>query len=89
LEVKYVSRSDDVKSTDSGKVKVTLWLMVSQSVCLSVEPALGLVTRFFFFKVSALSLRGALSDETPGLPFVSLCHYSLQQSVSIYINYLH
>jgi hypothetical protein len=31
------------------KVKVTLQLTVSQSVCLGVEPLLGLMTRYFFF----------------------------------------
>jgi hypothetical protein len=32
-----------------------------------------------------LSFGGALSDKRSGLPFVSLCQYSLQWSVSIYI----
>jgi hypothetical protein len=31
------------------RVRVTLQLMVSQSVCLGVEPPLGLMTRYFFF----------------------------------------
>jgi hypothetical protein len=44
---------------------------------------------FFFFKVTVLSFWGALSDERSGLSFVSLCQYSLQWSVRIYINYLH
>jgi hypothetical protein len=30
------------------KVKVTLRLMVGQSVCLGVEPTLGLATRYYF-----------------------------------------
>jgi hypothetical protein len=50
-------------------------MTVGQSVCLGVEPALGLVTRFFPFfppKVVVLSLWGALSDERSGLSFVSL-----------------
>jgi hypothetical protein len=47
----------------------------SQSVCLGVEPNLGLLTRdifFFFLKVTVLSFGGALSDERSGLSFVSL-----------------
>jgi hypothetical protein len=40
------------------KVKVTLRLTVSQSVCLGVEPNLGLLTRVFFFKVTVLSFLG-------------------------------
>jgi hypothetical protein len=44
---------------------------------------------FFLFKVTVLSFWGALSDERSGLWFVSLCQYSLQWSVSIYIKYLH
>jgi hypothetical protein len=44
----------------------------SQSVCLGVEPNLGLLTRdFFFFKVTVLSFGGALSDERSGLSFAS------------------
>jgi hypothetical protein len=54
------------------KVKVTLRLSVSQSVCLGVEPRLGLMTRcFFLLKVTVLSMWGALSDERSGLSFVS------------------
>jgi hypothetical protein len=55
------------------KVKVTFQLKVSQSVCLGVEPALGLMTRYyflsegFFLKVAVLSLWGALSDKKTGL----------------------
>jgi hypothetical protein len=37
------------------KVKVTLRLTVSHSVRLGVEPNLGLLTRFFFFKFIVLS----------------------------------
>jgi hypothetical protein len=44
---------------------------------------------FCFSKVTVLSLWGVLSDERSGLSFVSLCQYSLQWSVSIYINRLH
>jgi hypothetical protein len=66
------------------KVKLTLRLTVNQSVCLGVEPALGLVTRFFFLRVTVLFLWGALSDESSGLSFRSLL--SVQSIVvSIYI----
>jgi hypothetical protein len=54
------------------RVRVTLRLTVSQSVCLGVEPRLGLMTRYLFsLKVTALSIWGALSDERSGLSFVS------------------
>jgi hypothetical protein len=36
------------ENLDRFKVKVTLWLTVSQSVYLGVEPRLGLMTRYFF-----------------------------------------
>jgi hypothetical protein len=53
------------------RVRVTLQLTVSQSVCLGVEPPLGLMTRYLFFsKVTVLSLWGALSDERVGQSFV-------------------
>jgi hypothetical protein len=43
-----------------------------QSVCLGVEPRLGLMTRYLFsLKVTVLSIWGALSDERSGLSFVS------------------
>jgi hypothetical protein len=52
-------------------------LMLSEvevkSVCLGVEPTLGLVTGYYFLaegcclKVEVLCLRGALSDERTGL----------------------
>jgi hypothetical protein len=57
------------------KVKVTLQLMISWSVCLGVEPTLGLMTRYYFLsegcclKVAVLFLCGALSDERMGLQF--------------------
>jgi hypothetical protein len=46
-----------------------------QSVCLGVEPTLGLVTRYYFLwegcclKIAVLFLWGALSDERTGLQF--------------------
>jgi hypothetical protein len=56
--------------TVSQSVRVTLQLTVIQSVCLGVEPNLGLLTRdhFFFFcflfflKVTVLSFGGAQSE---------------------------
>jgi hypothetical protein len=63
------------------QVQVTLRLTVgqsiSQSVCLGVEPRLGLMTRFFFpyMKVTVLSIWGALSDERSGLSFLSHSPY--------------
>jgi hypothetical protein len=71
----------------SVRVRVTLPLAVSESVCLGVEQNLGLLNRYltslflFVLKVIVLSFGGALSDETSGLSFVSLCQYSLQWSV--------
>jgi hypothetical protein len=40
------------------KVKVTLRLTVSQSVCLGVEPNLGLVTRYYFLSENCLVSMG-------------------------------
>jgi hypothetical protein len=63
---------------NSVRVTVTLQLTVSQSVCLGVEPNLGLLTRdltcflFLFLKVTVLSFGGALSDKRSGLSFVRL-----------------
>jgi hypothetical protein len=54
------------------RVRVTLRLTVSQSVCLGVQPRVGLMTRYLFLlKVAVLSIWGALSDERSGLSFVS------------------
>jgi hypothetical protein len=55
-----------------ARVRVTLRLTVSQSVCLGVEPNLGLLTRDFFLKLLYCLIWGALSDERSGLSFVSL-----------------
>jgi hypothetical protein len=69
------------------RVRVTLQLTVSQSVCLGVEPNLGLLTRdLFFFKVNVLSFGGALSDERSGLSFVSLL--SIQSKVVSVFTYI-
>jgi hypothetical protein len=55
------------------KVKVTLRLTVSQSVCLGVEPKYGTFDqRFFFFKVTVLSFFGA-----PSLTRGWVCHVSV------------
>jgi hypothetical protein len=69
------------------KVKVTLQLTVSQSLCQGIETILGLLTRYYFLsegcflKCAFLSLWDALSDERSGLSFVFL-------SLVIY-HYLH
>jgi hypothetical protein len=56
------------------KVKVTLRLMVSQSVSLGVKPHLGLMTRYLLlfdsYGLAFFFLWGALSDERAGLSFV-------------------
>jgi hypothetical protein len=57
------------------RVRVTLQLTVSQSVCLGVEPNLGLLTRdifFFFFLSYSLVLFGA-----PSLTRGRVCHLSV------------
>jgi hypothetical protein len=73
------------------EVEVTLRITVSQSVCLSVEPTLGFLTKYYFLsevcclKVAVLSLRGTLSDERMGLQFAvqSLIGPSRAESVTI------
>jgi hypothetical protein len=61
------------------------WRSASQYVLVS-SPNLGLLTRDFFFQSNCLVFfGGALSDERSGLSCVSLCHWSLLQSVIIYI----
>jgi hypothetical protein len=57
----------------SVRVRITLHLTVSQSVCLGVEPNLGLLTRdiFFFFKPLSCHL-GA-----PSLTRGRVCHLSV------------
>jgi hypothetical protein len=45
-----------VKSSQVKSSQVTLQLTVSQSVCLGVEPNLGLLTRVFFFFFESYSL---------------------------------
>jgi hypothetical protein len=52
------------------KVKDTLQLTVSQSVCLGVEPHVGLVTGYLLLFDLVLFLWGALSDERTGLSFL-------------------
>jgi hypothetical protein len=72
------------------RVRVTLQLPVSQSVSKSwCRAQSGTFDQIYiFFKVTVLSFGGALSDERSGLSFISPCQYSLEWSVSIYINYL-
>jgi hypothetical protein len=66
-------------SNEQHKVRVTLQLTVTQSVCLGVEPLLGLMTRYLFIclKVAVLSIWGAISDERSGLSFVTVSHNSM------------
>jgi hypothetical protein len=83
-----VSKSAAIRyfSVAEVKVKATLRLAVGQSVCLGVEPALGLVTRYFYcLKVAVLSLWGALSDERSSLSF-QFCVATLSGCVLI-LNY--
>jgi hypothetical protein len=76
LEYLRVMASEPISSAyflHTSEVKVASRLTVSQSVCLGVEPTLGLVTRYYFLsvgcclKVVVLFLWGALSDERTGL----------------------
>jgi hypothetical protein len=59
-----------------------LRLTVSQSVCLGVEPLLGLMTRYLFIcmKVAVVSIWPALSDERSGL--------SLSQAIAAASHYI-
>jgi hypothetical protein len=71
------------------KVKVTLRLTVSQSVCLGVEPKYGTFDqRFFFSKFHSCHFWGALSDERSGLSCVSLVFevYSMYTFMSICVH---
>jgi hypothetical protein len=73
------------------KVKVTLRLTVSQSVCLGIKPNLGLLTRddFFFLQNYCLVFFGAHSLTRGRVCHLSLfCQYSLQWSVSQYLHKL-
>jgi hypothetical protein len=65
----------------------TIGQSVSMSWCRAQSGTFG--QRFFFQSYCLVFFWGALSDERSGPSFVSLCQYSLQWSVSIYINYLH
>jgi hypothetical protein len=75
----------------SFRVRVTLQLTVSQSVCLGVEPRLGLMTRYLFWlKIIVLSIWGSLSDERSGLSFVvslsgnSLAFYRIRRFINVF-----
>jgi hypothetical protein len=76
----YCLRFESPPTWVKVKVKVTLRLMVSQSVCLDVEPKVGLLTIDFFSKfLSCIFFGGALSDERSGPSCVSLFHCSLRE----------
>jgi hypothetical protein len=70
----YIKHIQD-KYSQSPSYFTTDGQSVSQSVCLDVEPTLGLVTRYYFLsegccmKVAVLSLWCALSDERTSLQF--------------------
>jgi hypothetical protein len=56
----FLRSGSPYSQTHQVKVKVTLQLTVSQSVCLGVEPLLGLMTRYSFRKLQSCPY-GALS----------------------------
>jgi hypothetical protein len=90
----YFTVSSETPTNLESKVKVTLQLTVSQSLCQDIEPILGLVTRYYFLyegcflKFAVLYFWGALSDERLGLSFVFLClviyHY-LHQTFTLHV----
>jgi hypothetical protein len=74
------------------RVRVTLQLTVSQSVCLGVEPNLGLLTRdiyFFFLKVTVLSYLGRPLWRQVGSVICQSFVIIICSSLSIYIYNLH
>jgi hypothetical protein len=89
-DVKLSSRLQPVPRSSQVKVKVTLRLTVSQSVCLGVEPKYGTFDQsfFFFWKLQSCHFWGALSDERSGLSCVNLVievYSSLSFLQNIYI----
>ncbi|PNF22001.1 hypothetical protein B7P43_G17660 [Cryptotermes secundus] len=75
----------NIRTINRVRVRVTLQLTVSQSVCLGVEP--------HWMKVTVLSMCSALSDERSGLSFVSqsvvICPLSVFTHIySIPISYI-
>jgi hypothetical protein len=60
-------KQDILKGPKEFRVRVTLQLTVSQSVCLGVEPNLGLLTRDIKNKLQSCLIWGALSDERFGI----------------------
>jgi hypothetical protein len=70
------------KTSVRVRVRVTLQLTVSQSVCLGVEPNSGLLTRdiFFFFESYSLVLFGA-----PSLTRGRVCHLSVMNENALLI----
>jgi hypothetical protein len=67
----------ETKFLQSQSASQTYFTTNGQTVCLGVEPTLGLVTRYSYYllyegfclKVAVLSLSGALSDEKTDLQF--------------------
>jgi hypothetical protein len=77
------------RQSQSQRVRVTLQLTVSQSVCLGVEPNLGLLTRdiylfIYFFLNYSLVLFGA-----PSLTRGRVCHLSVYSQSTVVSHYLH
>jgi hypothetical protein len=76
------------------KVKVTLQLTVSQSLCQGIEPILGLLTRYYFLpegcflKFAVSSFWGALSDERSGVICLSLSSNLPLFTSNIYVTYV-
>jgi hypothetical protein len=86
----YITTDGQSVRAQSVRVRVTLQLTVSQSVCLGVEPNLGLLTRdltylfvFFFFEVTVLSFGGR--PLTRG----RVCHLSIFVNTVYSGQYLH
>jgi hypothetical protein len=75
--------------TSRVRVRVTLQLTVSQSVCLGVEPNLGLLTRyltsFFFFESYCL----VVSFGAPSLTRGWVCHLPVFVNTVYSGKYLH
>jgi hypothetical protein len=76
------------------RVRVTLRLTVSQSVCLGIEPFLGLMTRYLFIclEVAVLSIWDALSDErsvshSKSFVIIYIVQY-LQVIKNVYVQYV-
>jgi hypothetical protein len=68
----------------TAKVKVTLRLTVSQSVCRGVEPNLELLTRDLFFSKLLSCLLGALSLTRGRVCHVSVFAFEVYNSQSLF-----